>query len=95
MGVSIHIPAILAPLANDERVIDIPLFGVGETVGTAVRSLTERYPGLAPRLVDEHGDQYPFVAIYLNDEDIRFVGGFETAVRDGDELSIVPAVAGG
>ena len=95
MGLSIHIPAILAPLANDERVIDIALFGVGETVGTAVRSLTERYPALAPRLVDEGGDQYPFVAIYLNDEDIRFVGGFETAVRDGDELSIVPAVAGG
>ena len=95
MAVSIHLPAILAPLADDERVIDIALLGLQDTVGSAVRSLTERYPGLAPRLVDERGDQYPFVAIYLNDEDIRFVGGFDTAVRDGDELSIVPAVAGG
>jgi molybdopterin synthase sulfur carrier subunit len=91
MAVSIHLPAILAPLANGTRVVDID----GLTVGAAVQALTQRYPALAPRLVDDHGDQYPFVSIYLNDDDIRLVGGFDAAVRDGDELSIVPAVAGG
>lgn len=91
MAVSIHLPAILAPLAGGTRQVDLD----GATVGAAVQALTARYPALAPRLIDEHGDQYPFVAIYLNDDDIRFVGGFKAALRDGDELAIVPAVAGG
>jgi molybdopterin converting factor small subunit len=91
MAISIHLPAILAPLANGTRVVDID----GPTVGAAVQALTQRYPALAPRLIDERGEQYPFVAIYLNDDDIRLVGGFAATVRDGDELAIVPAVAGG
>jgi molybdopterin converting factor small subunit len=91
MAVSIHLPAILAPLAEGTRVVSVD----GWTVGTAVRALTQRYPALAPRLIDERGEQYPFVAIYLNDDDIRLVGGFEATVHDGDELAIVPAVAGG
>ncbi|MEW5915540.1 MAG: MoaD/ThiS family protein [Gemmatimonadota bacterium] len=91
MAVSIHLPSILAPLADGARVVD----GDGFTVGDVVRSLTQRYPALAPRLVDDSGAQYPFVAIYLNDDDIRLVGGFEATVHDGDELAIVPAVAGG
>ena len=91
MPVSISLPAILAPLAGGTRVVELD----GATVGTAVQALTARYPALTPRILDESGDQYPFVAIYLNDDDIRFLSGFETAVQDGDELSIVPAVAGG
>jgi molybdopterin converting factor small subunit len=91
MAISVHLPAILAPLANGTRVVDID----GPTVGAAVQALTQRYPALAPRLIDERGEQYPFVAIYLNDDDIRLVGGFAATVRDGDELAIVPAVAGG
>ncbi len=93
MAVSIHLPAILAPLADGKRVVDVGSSEGHRTVGAAVRELTRRYPGLAPRLVDERGLQYPFVAIYLND--IRFDDGFDTVVRDGDELAIVPAVAGG
>jgi molybdopterin converting factor small subunit len=54
-----------------------------------------RFPALAPRLRDENGAPYPFVTIYLNDEDIRFLGGFTAPVQPGDELSVVPAVAGG
>lgn len=91
MAVSIHLPAILAPLAEGTRVVALD----GSTVGAALQALTARYPALAPRLIDERGEPYQFVAFYLNDDDIRFAGGFETAVRDGDELSIVPAVAGG
>ncbi|HJU73045.1 MAG TPA: ubiquitin-like small modifier protein 1 [Gemmatimonadaceae bacterium] len=91
MAISINLPAILAPLAGGTRVVELE----GETVGNAVEALTARYPALTPRILDEAGDQYPFVAIYLNDDDIRFLSGFETAVQDGDELSIVPAVAGG
>lgn len=91
MAVSIHLPAILAPLADGTRVVDLD----GATVGAAVQALTQRYPALTPRLIDADGGPYPFVAFYLNEDDIRFVGGFDATVRDGDELAIVPAVAGG
>ena len=67
----------------------------GETVGTAIDELVTKFPALAPRLRDAHGAPYPFVTFYLNDEDVRLVGGFDTTVNDGDEVTIVPAVAGG
>ena len=67
----------------------------GSTVGEAVADVARRYPSLATRLVDDNGQPYPFVTYYLNDEDIRFNGGFDASVSDGDELTIVSAVAGG
>ena len=91
MSVTVSLPSILSRLADGSRA----LIATGGTVGEAVSDLTSRFPSLAPRLVDEHGQPYPFVTYYLNDEDIRFAGGFGAAVRDGDELTIVSAVAGG
>ncbi len=67
----------------------------GATVGAVVADVAQRYPALASRLRDDDGNPYPYVTFYLNDEDIRFQGGFATAVKDGDELSVVPAIAGG
>ena len=57
--------------------------------------MATRFPGLAPRLRDAEGKPYPFVTFYLNDEDIRFQGGFDAPLADGDELTVVPAIAGG
>ena len=91
MSVTVSLPSILSRLADGSRA----LIANGGTVGEAVSDLTSRFPSLAPRLVDEEGQPYPFVTYYLNDEDIRFAGGFAAAVRDGDELTIVSAVAGG
>ena len=91
MPLTIHLPAVLARLADGERSINAE----GRTVGEAVAAASRRYPGLSPRLRDEQGKPYRFVTYYLNDEDIRLAGGFEAEVRDGDELVIVPAVAGG
>jgi molybdopterin converting factor small subunit len=90
MSITLHLPTVLAKLA-DGRVIDAE----GETVGAAVADVATRYPALAPRLRDDAGNPYPFVTFYLNDEDIRFHGGFDATVQDGDELTIVPAIAGG
>jgi molybdopterin synthase sulfur carrier subunit len=90
MPITLHLPTVLAKLA-DGRVIDAE----GETVGEVVADVVARFPALAPRLRDERGEPYPFVTFYLNDEDIRFHGSFGTPVRDGDELTIVPAIAGG
>jgi len=90
MPVTLHLPAVLAKLA-DGKAID----SRGTTVGDVVADIAERYPALAPRLRDDAGQPYPFVTFYLNDEDIRFHGGFGAAVADGDELTVVPAIAGG
>jgi molybdopterin converting factor small subunit len=91
MSVTLQLPVVLSKLANGERA----LHAHGTTVGEAVADVAGRYPQLAPRLRDEQGQPYAFVTFYLNDEDIRFVGGFGATVRDGDEIIIVPAIAGG
>jgi molybdopterin converting factor small subunit len=90
MSVTLHLPTVLAKLA-DGRVVEAE----GTTVGEAVAEVAARYPSLAPRLRDAEGKPYPFVTFYLNDEDIRFQGGFDAPVTDGDELTVVPAIAGG
>ncbi len=90
MPITLHLPAVLAKLA-DRQAIETR----GATVGEAVANIAGRYPALAPRLRDEAGNPYPFVTFYLNDEDIRFQGGFDAPLADGDELTIVPAIAGG
>ena len=60
-----------------------------------IGSLDAAYPGLKNRLCDDKGDLRRFVNIYVNEEDIRFLNGKETSLKDGDEVSIVPAIAGG
>lgn len=91
MPITIHLPTVLAPFAQGERTLP----AAGATVGAAVSDIGVRYPTLLPRLADADGRPYPFVTFYLNDEDVRFLDGFNTAVKEGDELTIVPAVAGG
>ena len=90
MAVTLFLPTVLAKLA-DGRTIE----SNGDTVGAVVSDVALRYPNLAPRLRDEAGQPYPFVTFYLNDEDIRFAGGLGADVRDGDEVTVVSAVAGG
>ena len=91
MPLTIHLPAVLARLADGRKSLTVE----GRTVGEAVGHAAQQYPALSSRLRDEHGNPYPFVTFYLNDEDIRLGGGFLVEVRDGDELIIVPAIAGG
>lgn len=91
MPITINLPNVLAKLADGQRTIT----AYGTTLGGAVADASRRYPALKPRLTDDVGNPYPFVTYYLNDEDIRFSGGFAAAIRDGDEVTIVPAVAGG
>jgi sulfur-carrier protein len=87
---TVHLPAVLAKL-TDARALETK----GETVGEAIDDISRRYPALAPRLRDESGQPYKYVTFYLNDEDIRYRGGFDAQTKDGDELTIVPAIAGG
>lgn len=67
----------------------------GETVGAVLQDLEARYPGIRERICDERGQVRRFVNLFVNGEDIRFLANLDTPVRAGDELSIVPAIAGG
>jgi molybdopterin converting factor small subunit len=91
MAVTVTLPAVLARLADGSKEFS----SSGETVAQVVEALSIRFPSLAPRIRDEAGQPYPFVVYYLNDEDIRLGDGFATPVNDGDELTLVPAIAGG
>ena len=91
MSVTISLPTVLAKLADGNRVIEAN----GATLGEVIEDVARRFPQLAPRLRDDEGNPYPFVTFYLNDRDIRFDSGFGAEVEDGDEVTIVPAIAGG
>lgn len=91
MPTSVRIPTPLRKLTREEEVV----VAEGGTISEVLTSLEKSYPGLAERICDEQGNIRRFVNIFLNDEDIRFLEDKNTAVRDGDEISIVPAIAGG
>ena len=69
--------------------------GSGSTLGALVEHLEATYPGMRERLMDGEGQLRRFVNVYVNGDDVRFIDGLGTALKDGDEVSIVPAVAGG
>lgn len=91
MAVSINLPTVLRKLAGGKQTLEAS----GATLGDVINQVCLEHPDLAPRLKDDTGEPYPFVTFYLNDDDIRFNGGFSAPVKDGDELTIVPAIAGG
>jgi sulfur-carrier protein len=91
MSITVHLPTMLAKLAADQRTLEAK----GATVGDALTDVVGRFPELGKRLRDDEGKPYPFVTFYLNDEDIRFQGGFSAPTNDGDEVIVVPTVAGG
>ena len=91
MPVTFSLPTILSRLTDGQSTLEAD----GATVGEVVTQVADRFPRLAPRLKDEKGSPYPFVGFYLNDRDTRFLGGFEAPVTEGDEITVVIAVAGG
>lgn len=91
MGVLVRVPTPLRRLTNGQDKIEV----TATTVAELIDQLDQDFPGLKERLVDESGDIRYFVNLYLNGEDVRFLQGIETSTESGDEVSIVPAVAGG
>ena len=91
MGVNIRIPGPLRRVTNGEQQVEVD----ASTVQESIDALDSQFPGIKERLCDEAGDIRYFVNIYLNGEDVRFLQGVNTGTNAGDELSIVPAVAGG
>lgn len=91
MEVRVRIPTPLKKLVNDQSIVKAE----GKTVGEVLDWLTKNYPELKERLMDENGELRRFINIYLNDEDIRFLQNLSTPLNDGDQISIIPAIAGG
>lgn len=89
--VTIRIPTPLRSATDGESSVDIE----GTTVAEALRALVDRYPELADNLYNEDNELRQFVNVYVNDEDIRFGDGVDTALESNDEISIVPSIAGG
>ena len=88
---TIRIPTPLRKLTNNEEVVT----STGTTIGAVLEELNTTYPGLGERILDEQGAIRRFVNIFVNDEDVRFLQEKETPLKETDEVSIVPAIAGG
>jgi molybdopterin synthase sulfur carrier subunit len=91
MPIQVRIPTPLRRFTGGAEQVG----AAGSTVGAVVNDLERQFSGIKERLCDEEGRVRRFVNIYLNGDDIRFLSNLETTVKDGDELSIVPAIAGG
>ncbi len=91
MSVTVRIPTPLRRVTNGQDKVSVEGSNLSEVVG----SLDAQFPGLKERLCDEQGQIRNFVNIYVNGEDVRFLEGLNSEIKSGDEISIVPAVAGG
>ncbi|MCZ6676866.1 MAG: MoaD/ThiS family protein [Candidatus Poribacteria bacterium] len=91
MAVIVRIPTPLRRLTKNLAEVEVG----GDNIESVIENLEENYTGIKERICDEEGNIRRFVNIYLNDEDIRFLDGKATAVKDGDEISVIPAIAGG
>lgn len=91
MAVRVRIPTPLRALTNGARLIEVGAADLSQ----AIDELDQKFPGFRARLIDERGEVLRFVNIFVNERDIRFLGGLQTPLTDGAEVSIVPAMAGG
>ncbi len=91
MEVRVNVTSVIQKTVGGQR----ELTAEGGTVAELIDDIDRRYPGFRDQLVDEGGQLHRFVNVYLNDEDVRFLEGAATALSEGDEVSILPALAGG
>jgi MoaD family protein len=90
MAIEVRIPTILRTYTGGEKAVE----GNGASLSALIDDLEVNHPGIKERLI-ENGDLRRFVNIYINDEDVRFIGGLEAELADGDQVVVLPAVAGG
>lgn len=91
MPVHVNLPTVLRLHAGGAKTVSAG----GSTVGEVLEALVAQYPGLAGQVVNDDGSLHKFVNVYVNDDDVRYLSALETPVKDADEISILPAVAGG
>lgn len=91
MSIKVRIPAPLQKMTDNKSEVE----SQGENIVDLVADLDKKYPGIKERLCDDKGKLRRFINIYVNEEDVRFLKNEETQLKDGDEVSIIPAIAGG
>jgi molybdopterin synthase sulfur carrier subunit len=91
MASKVRIPTPLRKLTDNQESIEVE----SNTIGGAIDELEGKFPGIKERLVDEEGEFRRFVNVYVNEEDIRFLENQDTPLKEGDDISIIPAIAGG
>ena len=91
MSVSVRVPTILRPYTQGVSEVSVE----GSTLSEVLESLDTSYPGIKGRVLDESGELRRFVNVYVDNDDVRFAEGLQTAIKDGGQVSIIPAVAGG
>ncbi len=91
MAIEVKIPTILRTYTSGEKTVEAN----GDTLAAVIDDLDATHGGLKSRLITDDGALHRFVNVYVNDEDVRFTGSLETALKDGDSVTILPAVAGG
>ena len=91
MAVNVLIPTPLRKFTGEQETVSVS----AGTIASLITDLESQYPGIAARLTDDSGELRRFINIYVNEEDIRFLEGKDTPINDGDNVSIVPAIAGG
>jgi len=91
MPVTVQVTSVIQKAVNGQKAIEAE----GRSVGELIANIDEQYPGFKEQVSNGNGELHRFVNIYLNDEDIRYLGGKDTELKDGDVVSILPALAGG
>ncbi len=91
MSVEVRLPTLLRPAAGGERHVEAE----GTTIGEVLVNLQTTYPGMAGQVLTDRGELHRFVNVYVNDDDVRYIGKLQTKVGEDDVVSILPAVAGG
>jgi MoaD family protein len=91
MSVTVRIPSPLQKLTNNQEEVQAE----GTNIREVIDNLGKQFPGIKARICDEKGKIRKFINIYVNEEDVRFLQRDETPLKDGDEVSIIPAIAGG
>ena len=91
MSPVVRIPTVLRPAMGGQNEIAVS----GTTIGEILKELTTIYPAVTGQLLAEDGSLHRFLNVYVNDDDVRYLGGLEAGVAEGDEVTLLPAVAGG
>ena len=91
MAIEVKIPTILRTYTAGQKSVE----GKGDSLAALIDDLDTNFPGLKGRLITDQGGLHRFVNVYVNDEDVRFTGSLQTSLKDGDSVTILPAVAGG
>jgi sulfur-carrier protein len=91
MATVLRVPTVLRPALGNKTIVEVE----GSTVGEVLRRLSESYPAAKPQLLNDDGSLHRFLNVYVNDDDVRYLGGVDAPISESDEITLLPAVAGG